>query len=319
MSQAPPRPSRARVVLRRVLPFVVTSLTLGWVAFSFDMHKVAETLSWRVAAVMLPALIAYGAVTLLLESWSLLRVISRPPPGFGTWTAARIKSASYLLAIVNYVLGGAALTVLLRRRAGLGLGEAASVVLLVSMTDLLVVLALGSGAAASQTAAGAPTVRAGLVALAGIGCFGGLALLRVPGSLGPLERIRTLSVFEALRHTPARHLGQLVALRIVFCLCFIAIAGTTFHAFEVPVATSRLVVGTMILAVIGAIPWAVAGLGPSQMAAVVVFEGVAPPETLIALSLVLAAGLIALRLAMGTLVAGEYTREALAEARKEAA
>ena len=64
---------------------------------------------------------------------------------------------------------------------------------------------------------------------------------------------------------------------------------------------------------------AVAGLGTGQVAVVYVFEGVAPPETLIALSLVIAAGMIALRASMGLIFAREFTREALEEARAEAA
>jgi hypothetical protein len=305
-------------LLQRVLPLVVTTVTLGWVAYNFDMAKVVEAVTWHVALVVVPCLLLYGAATLVIESWSLLRVIGDPPPDFGAWTAARIKCASYLLAIVNYFLGGAALTVLLKRRARMGLGEAASVVLLISIVDLLVVLVFGSVGAAAMADAGGPTVRAGVVALAGVGFFGGLALLRMPGSLGPLDRIRSLSVFEALRVTPGRRLADLALLRIIFSICFIAMAGAAFYAFEITISISRLVVGTMILAVIGAIPWAVAGLGPGQMFAVVVFRGVAPPETLIALSLLLSAGLIALRAAMGGIFAREYTLEALAETRGEA-
>ncbi len=307
----------ARKALQRLAPVVISALTLGWVAGHFDMRKVAEALSWEVAFVMLPALLAYGAFTLLLEALSILRAVDAPPARLGAWTAARIKCASYLLAIVHYALGGAALTVLLRRRAGIGLGEAAGVVLLISMTDLLVVLGLGAGAAATVRA-GTLTVKAGVVALVGVGFFGGLVLLRVPASLGPLERIRSLSVFDALRKRPTRQLVELLAIRIVFAFCFIGIAGATFFAFDVPVPLGRLVLGMMILAIVGAIPWAVAGLGVGQLAAVIVYKGVAPDETLIALSLVLSAGMIALRAGMGLLFAREFTREALEETRGEA-
>jgi uncharacterized membrane protein YbhN (UPF0104 family) len=307
----------ARKALQRLAPVVISALTLGWVAGHFDMRKVAEALSWEVAFVMLPALLAYGAFTLLLEALSILRAVDAPPARLGAWTAARIKCASYLLAIVNYALGGAALTVLLRRRAGIGLGEAAGVVLLISMTDLLVVLGLGAGAAATVQA-GTLTVKAGVVALVGVGFFGGLVLLRVPASLGPLERIRSLSVFDALRKRPTRQLVELLAIRILFAFCFIGIAWVTFLAFDVPVPPGRLVLGMMILAIVGAIPWAVAGLGVGQLAAVIVFKDVAPDETLIALSLVLSAGMIALRAGMGLLFAREFTREALEETRGEA-
>jgi hypothetical protein len=171
--------------------------------------------------------------------------------------------------------------------------------------------------AASAAETDAPTVRAGIVAIAGLGFFGGLVLLRAPASFGPLERIRSLAVFEALRSTPARRMAELAAMRVSFACCFIGIAGATFHAFGIAIQTSTLVVGMMILAVVGALPIAVAGLGTGQIAAVYVFQGVAEPETLIALSLVLSAGLITLRAGMGMLFAREFTREALQETRGE--
>ena len=297
--------------LRRLAPIVVSVLALVWVLGRFDLAQVGAALRWKAVLVMLPALLVYGAVTLLLESASILRLIPNPPADFGAWTAARIKCASYLLVIVNYALGGAALSVLLRRRARLGLGEAAGVVLLIGATDLLVVLGLGFLAAASGDG-NTPGVRVGAVAVAGIGWFGGILLLRLPASLGPLERLRSLAVFEALRTTPLPRLVELVGLRLVFAGCFIGVAGAAFLGFGIDVPTARLVLGMSILAVVGALPIAVAGLGTGQVAAVYVFAGVAPPETLIAVSLVLSAGLIALRAAMGAVFAREFLREALA-------
>jgi hypothetical protein len=303
--------------VRRAAPALVSAATLAWVLGRFDLAKVGAALRWDAAAVLAPALLAYGAATLALESASILRLVPARPAGFGAWTAARIRCASYLLTIVNYALGGAALTVLLRRRAGIGLGEAASVVLLISATDLLVVLGLGALAAAAG-GGDTPVVRAGAVAVAGVGWFGGILLLRAPTPLGPLERVRSLAVFDALRRTPLPRLLELVALRVFFSSCFIGVAGAAFVAFGIEIALTRLVVGMMILAVIGALPIAVSGLGTGQVAAVYVFQGVAPPETLIALSLVLSAGLVALRAAMGVLFAREYTREALAREWAEA-
>ena len=306
-----------RNLLQRVLPAAVSAVTLGWVVTSFDMSALGDALSWRVLAVLVPGLLAYGAITLMLEAFSILRLTGRRP-GFGVWTAARIKCASYLLAIVNYFLGGAALTILLQRRAGLGLGETASVVLLIFAVDIVVVLALGT-LGASLAGPEGPAVRAGFAAVAAAGFFAGLLLLRTPRSLGPLERIRSLSVFDALRRTPTRVLVELGALRLTFSLCFIGIGGVAFAAFGIPVAPDRLVLGMLTLAIVGALPIAVAGLGTGQVAAVYVFAGVAAPEVLIALSLVLSAGLIALRAGMGALFAREFTREALEQARAETA
>jgi hypothetical protein len=295
----------------------VSAASLAWVLGRFELAKIGSALDLEVALVLVPALLAYGAATLVIESLSIVRLLPARAPGVGVWTAARIKCASYLLTIVNYALGSAALTVLLRRRAAIGLGEAAGVVLLITATDLLVVLGLGAlaaGAVGGET----PVVRAGAVAVAGVAWFGGILLLRSPASLGPLERLRSLAVFEALRTTPLARLLELLALRTLFSFCFVAVAGAAFVAFGIEVAPARLVVGMMILAVIGALPIAVAGLGTGQVAAVYVFAGVAPAETLIALSLVLSAGMIALRAGMGAVFAREYTREALAPALREA-
>ncbi len=304
----------ARKFLQRVVPVVVSVAALTYVFADFDV-RVLGKLSWQIVLVMLPAVLAYGAITLVIESVSLMRLID-PPASFTSLTAAKIKSASYLLGILNYALGGAALTILLRRRARLGLGESASVVVLISAVDLVVVIAfLSVGLAFAES--GDAVVRTGVVTLVGIGFFGGMLLLRMPHSLGPLERIRSLAIFDALRTTPADRLGQLLLLRAVFSVCFVAVGGASFAAFQVPIEIGRLVVGMMILAVIGALPIAVAGLGTGQIAAVYVFKDVAPPEMLITISLVLSGGLIAMRAALGILFAREYTREALQETRTD--
>jgi uncharacterized membrane protein YbhN (UPF0104 family) len=299
--------------LQRGLPLVVSLVLLVWLLRDVDFARVAASLTRRAISVLLPALLVYGAATLWLEAASLTRLTHAPErlPG---WTAARIKCASYLLAIVNYALGAAALVVLLRRRAGLPLARAASLVLLISTTDLVVVLCLAGGSSA-LVGSRAPTVHVGLLVAAIVGLFGGLALLRTPRSLGPLERIRGLSAFGALRSVPLPDLALLFALRIAFSICFVAVCGAAFLAFEVEAPLPEIVAGVLIVAVVAAIPIAVAGLGTSQAAFVVLFASFAPRETLLTMSLVLSAGMIALRALMGFVFAREFTREALRETR----
>jgi hypothetical protein len=230
------------------------------------------------------------------------------------WTVARIKSASYLLAIVNYTLGAGAMAVLLRRRAGLGLGESASIVLLITSVDTLILMIMAA-AGTTLVDTGAPGVRAGLFAILVVGFVIGMTVLRMPGHLGPIERLRSLTVFEALRTTPLSRLSKLALLRVCFTSSFIALGGTAFAAFGISVPLSDLVVGMVVLGVVGALPIAVAGLGVGQIAVVEVFGHVADKETLVALSLVLTAGLLTLRAGMGLVVAREFTREVLEERR----
>ncbi len=313
--------SPTRKILQRALPVVVSAAALTWVLRSIDVGKAFGTLSWDVAQVLLPSFVVYGAFTLLLEALSILRLVYPTPVHFGVWNAAKIKSASYLLGIVNYTLGAAALTVLLRRRAAIGLGRSASVVLLIGSVDLLLLLAIATlSATAAVTSArfaddDARVLIGTLFAVGGVGFFGGLALLKAPMSLGPLERLRTLTVFEAVRETSLPRLGSLVVLRFFFTCSFIALGATAFYAFGIAPPAGELIVGMIVIGVIAALPIAIAGLGTVQIGLVEFFGRHADKETLVALSLVLTAGMILLRVAIGLVFAREYTREALEQTR----
>ena len=303
-----------RTGLTRLLPIVVSVGVLVWLLRGVDLLAVATAVNARVAVVMIPALVAFCAVTLWIEAISIHRLVARPPPSFGLWTAARIKCASYLPGLVHYTLGVGGLAVLLRRRTGLSLGEALGLVLLISSADLVVALA----AATSSTAmlgVGARGVRTGLVAVAIVAFFGGLALLRSPAPLGALERVRALSIFEGLRRMPRSRLAELFTLRALFSACFVAGCASAFAAFEIFPPPARLIGGIMVVALVAALPIAVAGLGTSQAAFVYLFSDVAPAERLLAMSLVLSFGIISLRAAMGLCFARELTREALHDAR----
>ena len=305
----------ARVLMQRVLPFVVSALALAALFAGSDAGAVVATLSWRVAGFMVVGMIGYGAVTLSLEVASVLRIIDGARPEFGAADAARIRCASYLLGTLHYALGVGAMTLLLRRRAGVSISDAASVVLLISSTDILVVLGL---AAIGSGVLGMDIPVFGVFALAGAGIVGGHALLRTPRSRGPLDRGRALAICAALRVVPLGRLAQLFALRAVFSCSLIGFSMLAFVGFEVDVDPWHVVVGMMLVAAVSALPIAVAGLGTGQAAFVGVFQGVADDETLLAVSLTLSAGMILLRVGMGLIFARELTREAVAEQRDAA-
>lgn len=308
---------RLRTWLQRGLPAVVSLGALAWLLSTFDLRSLVAALDARVARVMLPALVLYGAATLLIEALSIRRLLEAPPPSFTIWMAARIKCASYLLAVINYTLGGAGLAVLLRQRTGLSLGESAGVVLLVALTDLGITLTFGTlGIVFAQ--AGVSVLLVGCFAVIAAGIVFGVVILRAPGSLGPIERIRSLAVFATLRRTPLARLLELVLLRCLFSACFISVSGAAFFAFGVEIGVPRLVGGMMALAIVGALPIAVSGLGTGQVAAVYLFGDLAPAETILAMSLVLSFGLLALRALMGSVFAREFARHALSAAREAA-
>jgi len=305
--------SRRTLLIQRVLPIVVSLGALAFLFRSVDFGLVLAALDWRVIGFLVPALLVYGAATLAFEAASIVLLMPSPPPGFGLLTAARIKCASYLIGIINFALGAGALTILLRRRAGLGIAESASVVLTITSVDLVILLLMA--AAGVALGAGPAEVNAGLFVLIVVGFMVGLTVLRMPANLGPIERLRSLAIFEALRTTPLPLLGRLAALRVLFTSSFIALGGAAFAGFGISIPLSDLTIGMVFVGVISALPIAVAGLGTGQVAVLAVFGHLAEREALLALSLVLTAGMLALRAGMGLLMAREFTHEALAESR----
>lgn len=297
-----------------LIPAIVSAAMLAFLATQIDFGAAVSHLDARVAQILLPSLAAYSVLSWWIEALSLERA-ARHEPRIPTWTYARIKAATYPLAIIHYAIGAGALAYLLRRRADLGLSQAAGAVLIISLLDLgLVVLltALGAAFVASEALA----VRGGLVATAVAGLTLGFGFLRAPFSFGPLDRIRDLEVFRPARDASLALLLTLGLLRLGFVAVFVGIGAAALAAFGVSVPLADLVVNICGVALIAALPIAVAGLGTGQVAFVYLFSNWADAETLLACSLTLSAGIIAVRATLGGLFAWEFAREAYSAVRE---
>jgi uncharacterized membrane protein YbhN (UPF0104 family) len=263
-------------------------------------------------------MVVYGSFSLALEAISLVRMVGLPLTDFSAWTAAKIKAASYLAYTIHYSLGVGALSILLRRRVQLSLADSAGVVLLIAAFDLgmtILVASFGALLLGAETQA----VRAGIIFGAAATMVGGFVVLRAPFSLGPLDRLREFTVFRATRETPVAKIAELFMLRLVFVLGFFAVAAVSLRIFGIDPPIPVLFVNVSIVALVSALPIAVAGLGTGQLAFVYVFRDYGDPETLLACSLALSAGLILLRAGMGLSFAREFAREAIRAAREEEA
>ncbi|MEN8184497.1 MAG: lysylphosphatidylglycerol synthase domain-containing protein [Myxococcota bacterium] len=300
-------------ILRWGVPLVVSGGTLAFLLWQIDFREALHHVDATVAGTIVPALLLYGAVSLVIEALSLARVTHAAGSPLTRWTCARIKAASYPLAIVHYALGVGGLTYLLRRHGALSISRAAGVVGLIGFFDLgllLAVTALGAGLLATQ----APEVRASLVVAVVGAILAGLAVLRTRRSFGSLDRLRDLELFRAARAAPAVLLLEVAVLRLLFVLVFIGLAAVSLVAFGIHVPLGDLVVCVTGIALVSALPIAIAGLGTGQVAFVYLLRHWGEPEVLLACSLVLSAGLIGMRAALGLLFAREFTREALVHA-----
>ena len=302
--------SGIRQVMKWVLPFAVSAAFLTFLLSRMDAGKVLDLVTPQVLSILVPTMLAFTAISLLIEAICLVRLVPVSRKVFGLMTAARVKSASYLLYIVNYALGAGALTLLLRRRAGMRLSDAGGIVLLLAAFDLgLLLLVTAVGAAWSE--AETPGVLVGVIATAGVGMVGGLALLRSSRPLGPLERIRSMTLFRAARTSAPSLLLEIGLLRLVFVFNFIGLAWISLVAFDVSIPLGDVAVSFAIVALISTLPIAVAGLGTGQAAFVYMFRDWATEETLLACSLAFSAGLILLRAGLGFFFSQEFVREAL--------
>jgi hypothetical protein len=297
------------------LPAAVSGGILAFLLGRIEFHRMADHLDARVALVLVPALLAYGAISLWLEALSLARLLPPSSRASSPWSCAKIKAASYPLALIHYALGAGTLTVLLRRRAAIGISDAAGMVMLIALFDLgllLVLTALGAALLSTR----APAVQVSLVFAAILGIAAGFAFLRSSLSLGPLDRVRNLDLFRAARDAPGRLLVELGVLRLLFVSSFIALGGAALAAFGVLVPIGDLIVNVAGVSLVAVLPIAVSGLGTGQAAFVYLFRHWAGPEQLLACSLTLSAGIILLRASIGLLFARELTREALRAARE---
>lgn len=295
-------------------PFAVTVAALGWVFSKIELQSVLEQLDFQTLAILLPVLVIFCGVALWIEAECLVRLLPESGHVFDRATAARIKAASYPLSLIHYAIGAGGLAMLLSRRTGRSIAEAAGVVALILLFDIgIQLLMLVAGITALGT--DAPAVQAS-VAFAMIGAIVlGLLGLRTRVSLGPLDRIRSMSVFAAARTTPLPLLAELGALRLVFGLIFLVLIGAACRAFGVLVPWAYLLASVPLLLIAAMVP-SVAGLGTGQIAFLEIFKAYGDKETLLACSLALSAGMLVLRATMGLVFAREFTREALVAARE---
>jgi hypothetical protein len=289
--------------------------TLGFLLLRIDLRSALDHVDARVAGVLIPSLLLYAGLSLWIEALSLVRLLPNSSAALTSWTCAKLKAASYTLGLLHYALGAGGLALLLRRRGTMGVTDAVGIVMLISIFDLgllLALTALGAGLLSTRE----PAVQASFGVAAVVGLALGFAFLRTSASFRSLDRVRNLEFFRALREASPRCLVELAALRMLFLFSFVALGAAALGAFGISVTLGDLIVNLAGVALVSVLPIAVAGLGTGQVAFVYLFRDWADPGTLLACSLTLSAGLITVRAAIGLTFARELTREALVAARK---
>jgi uncharacterized membrane protein YbhN (UPF0104 family) len=294
---------------RRAIPIAVSAALLAYLGFRIDLRAALEHLTLATTLRFLAPLAAWNGVTLLIEAHCLHVVTAACGRAISRATAARIKSACYLLSLFHYAAGATALSFLLRRRMGGSLARAASAVFVIALLDVGSVagMALLAGALLPTVGAG---LRSGLLLTLLGGVAAGFFVLRTRRSLGPFDRIRELEILGAFRTIPIATLLELIALRIVFVACYVGMVAGLFRAFGVDIGIAELALKVAVLLLISALPIAVAGIGTAQVAFVTLFAARAPDDVLLSMSILMSIALTVARALLGLAFAGELSREA---------
>jgi hypothetical protein len=298
-------------LLRRGLPVLVSLAILVYLAATIDLREALAQLSLDTALRFAGPLLVWNFATLAIEAHCLHRVTAASGHAVARLEAARIKAACYLLNLIHFTAGAAALSLLLRRRMGTGLTEAVSAVFVIVLLDMGSVVALAALAAAGLPDAGA-ALRGGLLVGLLVAVVAGFAFLRMPGRLGPLDALRNLEFLRVARILPMAGLLELVALRVVFVAGYVALTAALFRAYDVGFEPVSLAMKVALLLAISALPIAAAGLGTAQLAFVTLFRGSAPDAELLSMSILLSLGLTLARALLGLAFARELVREVLA-------
>ena len=77
------------------------------------------------------------------------------------------------------------------------------------------------------------------------------------GSAEMLERLREMSVFRAVRTAPLASLFELGVMRVVFAMTFVSLIGVALYSFGITVPLPELIVSTLFVALVSALPIAV--------------------------------------------------------------
>lgn len=271
----------------RVLPWVVALAAFGFIFATTDiaaMKEAASTAKWGLFIA-----VAFGtyAALFLIDSatvWWVYRRFHVPEIKYRDVLPAR--GASYLLGILNYAAGSAAMAFYFKKRFRVSMLEGGASLLLLMLVDLglvTVAVLLGGSMLPDEwmsatvftlggTAFAFGTVIRLLGALFAVAAIAHIVFWRAPFTWGPLERIRQMDAFRGFRAATVRDYITIAAIRAPVTALYVLMHGGTLLAFHIVVPWARLLVYVPIQMLIAVVPISPSGLGTVNVAQRLLYE-----------------------------------------------
>lgn len=273
------------------LPWLGSGLLVAWAATRLDLSGAVQALaeaSWLPFVVVTAA---WAVVNLALESAFVALAVRWVEGVDRPLDVMRARAASYLLALVNTLLGYGGVAVWLQRRLGVPLRRGSVLMLNEALHELG---AMGLLAAVLGSLAGQH-----LVGRIGLGCFlfyaSCILTSRVTRWLG--APATPLSWFEEPR---LRHYAGWLGLKVGQNLVMAAWVAAVLPLFGVRPPLFATVAGTQLVHLARAMPVAAFGVGVDQLTLTQVFAAWEPePGRLLAFSVAFTAALFVSRAGLG--------------------
>jgi len=297
--------------LGRIAAWAVTGGALSYLFWRVPIREMAKAAS-NAAGWTFPVLAALVMAVYLADCLAIWKTFGWFVAPLGFREVLTVRGATYLLALVNYALGQAAIVYFVKRSRGVPLVRGSAAVLLIMGTNLLLLLFMTT----AGMVLGAETI-AGLRRLMLVG-YAGLALYLVLLVWKP-RFLTKRPLFDVLLTAGVWGYLKAMAVRLPHVLTLVCFSYATLHALGVKVPVLQAVLCTPVVLLVAVLPISVQGLGPTQGAMVFFFARYAPGDSAHREAAVLAASMLAwaIALAVQILVSLVCLRSELAQGLKE--
>jgi hypothetical protein len=256
-------------ILRTLAPYLIAALALGWVLHKTDLHAMGKAferapLALFVGVSSLFLVINWSADVLAM--WQVFKWFKSPVPYRDLFI---VRGSTYLLAMINYHIGQAAITWYLYRARRVPFWRASGWILFIIGINVGTLFLLASAGASDAGGELIMLRKVPWVCASGVVSYGAL-LLRKPKFLAGRPLFSPLFEMGIFGHVK----GVLVRLPHIFVL----LCWHTFclYCFQIRVTPMQALIYLPAYFAVSALPINVNGLGVSQLVAVAFFATFAP-------------------------------------------
>ncbi len=289
------------------LKWLVAAGVLAWLFHQSDKDRLLAAMASARLEIYLPLAVFFVVLWFLIESQNLAFLFNM----FGhnvTFREMRfIRGASYMLMIINYNLGLGAIAWYLKRRNGISLSRAGSVMFFYYFVES-VGITFFAMIGCLPIYHGSPSVYGKIIGIAFL-MFATYIILffmvRLLPDIGMFTHFRKNTLLGTFYEATFSGYFKLSGLRALYFASFVFFFHFGLRSFGVHVPLLSLVGLVPIIFFIGNIPVTPFGIGTIQAAMLFFFKGYGPEENILSFSVVYSATLLFLRAPIGLL----YMRE----------